>query len=267
MEPSTDNGTNLDLTAYQAGDYDAALDAYFGDLKADGVTDAMMGMWVIIPEGNIPVWTSVNPSIYSADVVKTIQFQKKYFPSSLSAIMLDSETYPSASSWSNGAYVSLLPYVQNIPKGLVNSFGLQGFPWAPPANQAGSSSFDPSVYLPASLASAAANSLGANNVWLNTGTFNLMYAQNSSETVTAQPTQRQAMLNGVLVQAKLLQAKGFDVDIHLFAQNKANTSEGTDWSYWNNVPEDEPGTQVLTTFIRESAEADIPLWLFDTYDQ
>jgi hypothetical protein len=267
MEPATDAGTNIDLSLYAAGNYDTALNDYFGDLKTDGVTDSMMGMWVIVPEGNIPVWTSVDPSTYTTDVVKTIQFQKKYFPSSLSAIMLDGETYPSASSWSGGAYDSLLPYVQNIPKGLVDSFGLQGFPWSPPADQAGADLYDPAIYLPVSEAAQAASSLGLNNVWLNTGTFNQMYSQDSAETVNATPIQRQSMLNGVLNQAKVLQADGYSVAVHLFAQNKSNTTEGTDWSYWNTVPGDEPSTTVLATFVRETNQANIALWLFDTYDQ
>jgi hypothetical protein len=267
MEPSTDQGTNIDLALYQAGDYDSALDSYFANLKADGVTDSMMGMWVVLPEGNEPVWTSVDPAVYTADVVKTIQFQKKYFPNSQSALLLNSETYPSASSWDNGDYVSLSPYVENIPKGLVNSLGLQGFPWSPPANQAGGDLVDPSVYLPPYLAAQAATDLGVTNVWFNTGTFNQMYAQSPSETVTAAPSLRQAELAGVIDQAKILQSQGFQVAIHLFAQNKANTSEGTDWSYWNNVPGDGPSTAVLTTFIRQTVEANIQFWLFDTYNQ
>jgi len=267
MEPDTDNGTNIDLNLYQAGAYDSALDAYFADLKADGVTDAMMGMWVILPEGNMPIWTTDDPATYSADVVKTIQFQKKYFPSSLSAILLNSESYPSASSWSGGSYSSLLPYLQGIPTGLVDSFGLQGFPWAPPADQLGAADYDPSVYLPTNLASEAAKALGISSIWFNTGTFNQMYTQNSAETVTLQPLQRQGMLNGVLAQAKALQAQGFSVAIHLFAQNKSNTSEADDWSYWQTSPNDGPGTAVFTTFVHQAAEANIPLWLFDTYDQ
>jgi hypothetical protein len=94
-----------------------------------------------------------------------------------------------------------------------------------------------------------------------------MYTQNSAETVTLQPLQRQGMLNGVLAQAKALQAQGFSVAIHLFAQNKSNTSEADDWSYWQTSPNDGPGTAVFTTFVHQAAEANIPLWLFDTYDQ
>ena len=264
MEPDNASGNNLDLTAYSNGAYDAALDTYFADIKAGGVTDAMMGMWVMLPEGNLPEWTSVNPTTFATDVTKVAQFQKKYFPTSQTSIMLDSESYPSATSWNDGAYVSLLPYVQGIPKGLIDSFGLQGFPWAPPANQGGSTLYDPAIYLRTDLAAAAARSLGVSSIWLNTGTFNQMYAGNSAETVTDTPQQRETMLDGVVAAARGLQSQGFTVSVHLFAQDKASDSEGTDWSYWQ-TPGDSPNTNVFATFVHDLTTANIPLWIFDTY--
>jgi hypothetical protein len=267
MEPDTDSGTELDLAQYQYGIYNAALDAYFADLKADGITDSMMGMWVLIPEGNIPGWGSVDPNTFAADVTITAQYQKQYFPNSQSAILLDSETYPSATSWSNGTYASLIPYVQGIPKGLINSFGLEGFPWAPPANQQGPQEYNPQVYLRTDLAVQAAHALGTTSIWLNTGTFHQMYTQDAAETVTLTPLQRQAILAEVVTQAKALRQQGFSVDVHLFAQNKANTSEAIDWSYWRTNPGDEPDTGVLTSFVHSLSAANIAFWLFDTYDQ
>jgi hypothetical protein len=268
LEPDDDNGTDLDLVQYQAGAYDTALDSYFSDIKAAGVTDSMMGMWVILPEGNLPEWSSVDPNVFAADVTKTVQFQKKYFPASQASIMLDSETYPSASSWSNGAYVSLLPYVQNIPEGLLDSFGLQGFPWAAPANANEASSYDPKTFLRTDLAAAVAQALGVSNIWFNTGTFHEMYAQSPAETVITSPVSRQIVLDGVVGQAKALQSQGFTVEVHLFAQNKATTSEGTNWSYWQNQPSDDSqDSAVLATFVHDLAVANIPLWLFDTYNQ
>lgn len=266
IEPDTIDGNNINLGLYAAGNYDSSLDAYFSDLKVDGITDTMMGMWVVLPEGNIPVWTSVDPTIYETVVTKTIEFQKKYFPNSQSAILLDSETYPSGASWGNGNYVSLLPFVKDIPKGLVDSFGLQGFPWAPPANQGGDKVYDPKTYLRIDFAAEAARSLGINNIWFNTGTFNQMYTQDSSQTVTALPVERQTMLQGVIAQAKILQGQGFSVSIHLFAEDKSSTSEAVDWSYWKTSPGTDANTVVFTTFAHDAAEAAIPLWLFDTYD-
>lgn len=261
LEPNDENGV-LDLEAYKAGQYDAGLDAYFAAIKQAGITDAMMGTWVMFPEGNIPGWGSVNPDTYATNVTKTIQFQKKYFPGSQSSIMLDSETYPSASSWSNGAYVSLLPYINPIPKGLVNSFGLQGFPWTPPKGQTGAV-LDPHIYLQVGLAAEAAHALGVTQVWLNTGTFSRAYAQNAAQTVSISGTTRQTMLHGVIAQANVLRQQGFSVAVHLFAQNKANTTEAIDWSYWAESPSTGADTPVFKAFAHDASASHLAIWLFD----
>jgi len=264
IEPVDNNGNNLDLNAYSNGTYDSALDAYFAALKNNGVTDAMMGMWVVLPEGNLPVWSTTNPVIYATDVTKTIQFQKKYFPESQSAILLDSESYAPDASWGDGSYVSFLPYIQNIPKGLIDSFGLQGFPWVAPANQTSNAVYDPKIYLRVDFAAEAARALGITNIWFNTGTFNQMYTQSADETVTLTPTLRQTKLNGVIAQANILQSQGFSVAIHLFAQDKSNTSEATDWSYWKVQPANDANTDVFKAFVYDATKAGIPLWLFDS---
>lgn len=263
LEPTTTNG-DIDLNSYRSGRYDSALNSYFYGLKSNGITDAMMGMWVIMPEGNIPVWSSVDPSTFVANVTKTISFQKKYFPASQSSVMLDGQTYPSSNSWEDGAYKSLLPYVQSIPKGLVDSFGLQGFPWAPRVGQSGDKAYDPAIYLHSGLASEAATALGVRNVWFNTGTFSRMYTDSPAQTVMAQPIERQAMLDGVIAQAKSLEDQGFNVSIHLFAEDKSTTSEATDWSYWRSVPANDANAVVFTTFVHDAAEAHLSLWLYDS---
>jgi len=261
MEPNDDHGL-LDLEQYAAGGYDTALDAYYAQLKSAGVSDAMMGTWVLLPEGNLPEWSSVDPDTFAAVVARTAQLQKKYFPASQVSLMLDSETYPSANSWSGGAYVSLVPYVQNIPRGLVDSFGLQGFPWAAPAGQSGSV-FDPATYLRTDLAMQAANALGVSNLWVNTGSFHAMYARQAGKTVTLTPLQRQAMLSGVVSQLRSVQAAGFTTAVHLFAENKANVSEGTDWSYWQGTPGEDDNSTVLSTFIHDVRAAGSQFWLYD----
>lgn len=264
MEPNDDHGL-LDLQNYSAGGYDTALDAYYAQLKNLGITDDSMGMWVMLPEGNLPEWSSVDPNVYAGVVTRTAQLQKKYFPGSRVSLMLDSESYPSASSWSGGAYVSLVPYVQSIPKGLVDSFGLQGFPWAAPAGQSGSVS-DPAIYLRTDVAMQAARALGTTDLWVNTGSFHTMYANQGAKSVSLTPQQRQTMLNGVLNQLRGVRTAGFSVSLHIFAENKANVSEGTDWSYWQTTPNEDANTTVLTTLVHDARAAGIPLWLYDAAD-
>ena len=72
------------------------------------------------------------------------------------------------------------------------------------------------------------------------------------------------MLSEVVQLATQTKAAGFTVSIHLFAQDKANLSEATDWSYWQE-PGDGPATAVFTTFAGQAAAAGIPLWIYDTY--
>lgn len=262
MEPTYPGGI-LDLAAIRAGAYDQALATYFSAIKSQGVTDSMMGSWVFFPEGNIPVWNNVEPSTFVANVTKVAGAMKQVFPRSKAALLLDSQTYPSGTNWSGGAYKSLLPYVQGIPAGLIDSFGLQGFPWTPPANQAGAPSYDPKSYLRVSLVAEATQALGVTQVWINTGTFSRAYAS-SSWAVTLTPKQRQQMLDGVLAQVKTLQTQGFTTSVHIFAEDKTATAEDIDWSYW---PSTQPGSgenaSVFKTFIRDARVNNVQLWIFD----
>ena len=245
------NGSQLDLSRYENGDYDPVLTAYFQALQSADITAAEMGMWVYLPEGNIPVWTTTDPSVFTAVVTKMARMQKQYFPGSQVGLLLDSESYRAGASWGNGQYVSLLPYVQNMPKGLINSFGMEGFPWVAPANRPDEVA-NPAVYLRTDLAIQAARALGVNNIWFNTGTFAEMYAGKPEQTVTNTPLQRQQMLESVLRLAHQVKVQGFTVSVHLFAQNKSSWTEATDWSYWTKEPGDRPDTSAFTAFAHDA---------------
>jgi hypothetical protein len=262
MEPTYPGGT-LDFNTYKAGAYDGALQAYFAALKAHGITDATLGTWVLFPEGNIPVWGNVDAATYTANVTRTAQFLRAQFPGGRTSLLLDSQTYPSGANWSGGRYVSLLPYISGIPKGLISSFGLQGFPWAAPAGETGSL-YDPNVYLATNLAAEAARNLGTSEVWLNTGTFGAAYTGAAAKQVTIGAAQRQTMLDGVVARAQSLRSQGFSVTIHVFAQDKSATSEGINWSYWSaNQPGAGDAAPIFKAFVHDLQAAGISLWLFD----
>ena len=91
-----------------------------------------------------------------------------------------------------------------------------------------------------------------------------MYAGQAGATVTNTPTQRQQMLEKVISLAQAVHSKGFSVEVHLFAENKAAEDEATDWSYWSSTPGDSPHTTVFTTFAYDAYLAGIPIWLFDS---
>ncbi len=264
MEP-TAAGDLIDAKQYKNGAYDTALDAFFAALKAKGVTDSMMGTWTPWPEGNIPVWTSVDPALFAANVAKTVQFQKKYFPASKAAVLLESKTYPNAGSWEGGKYVSLVPYVQSIPKGLINSFGLQGFAW-PPTAPGEAPQLNPLQFLRVDLAAQAAKSLGIKEVWFNTGVFSKSYVVSKTTPYVLSAIQRQSVLNNIVSQARTLKGQGFSVKVHLFTKDKSGLGEAIDWSFWHAVAPTSDATKVFKTFVRDLQNMSVDLWLYDSTD-
>jgi hypothetical protein len=263
LEPTRVTGGLVDVNTYRSGGYDAALDTYFAALKAAGITDIQMGMWNPFPEGNIPVWGDTNPATHTAIVRRTVQIQKKYFPASKASILLESKTYPSGNSWEGGRYASLLPYVRGFPAGLIDSFGLQGFPWGK-MSKLDVSVLEPAVYLRADLAIEAAATLGVQEVWFNTGTFATFHKGTGMPMLYLGEKQRQQILENVLTQAKAIKAAGLKPVVHLFARDKSQTDEKIDWSYWKaGQMNSSPATQVFKTFVSDARAANVPLWLYD----
>lgn len=268
MEPTTSTGL-IDLKLYRAGGYDATMSTYYQTIKGLGIGDATMGTWVLFPEPNIPGWNSVSPTNFVANVIRTAQLQKNYFPGSGTSIMLDAKSYPSADSWEGGEYLSLAPYVAGIPNGLINSFGFQAFPWVPPATDNEPAVTDPQVFMPIDLAAEAATLLGTKSIWLNTGTFGSAYAKSASQLVTVSYSQRAQILAGVSSNAAQLKTEGYDVSVHLFAENKSQSDEAKDWSYWHDLTADSAssnGQVILKKFIAQLHKAGVNFWLFDSND-
>jgi hypothetical protein len=228
MEPTTGSGV-VNFRDYSNGAFDSALDSYFQALKNNGITDSSMGMWVYFPEADM--------------------------------------SYPAGSTgWDNGKYTSLAPYISGIPKGLIDSFGLQGFPWVPAANVKGTNNLNPATFLSSSIAAEAAKILGTQSIWLNTGTFKASYTNSAAATVSMTPLQRQAILNGVIAQVSNLRSTGFKTAVNLFAQDKSKTSEAIDWSYWKSGQlSQSTDTATFTNFAGQLHGAGAELWLFDTY--
>lgn len=272
MEPANDQGP-INFNEYKAGAYDDALNAFFGGLKSQGISDKAMGTWVSFPEANSPEWgTEGEPSTYITDpavvaacITRTVQIQKNetHFPHSGASIMLNSLSYPDGdAAGEHGAYKPLDVYTSRIPKGLIDSVGLQGFPWSAPANEAHDTTYDPKQFLNAGMLMKAAEPLGVRNIWFNTGTFGEMYANDNSQAVRMGAQQRGNMLNGVLGEAAYAASHGYGVTVNLFAENKSGTEEGTDWSYG-----DSDSQAVFKRFVSQAAERHITLSLFDTTEK
>jgi len=265
VEPVTAWGL-VDFTEFESGFYNQWLTTYFQQLKADGITDAQIGTWVPFPEANLPYWNRANstPADFGVIVSNYLTILKKYFPGAKGSILLSSATYATTDfDWSKGEYLSLLPYVKNIKPGLVDSFGLQGFPWLPVKGATGNGITNPAEYLNYKLAEEAANALQVKTIWFNTGTFGSKYTNNPDQTVFMPPETRKTILLNTLTEAGKLKSDGFTVSINLFAQDKSNTSEATNWSYWATAGTDSPDKIVLVDFLAAAGQKNIPVSLFD----
>lgn len=259
----------VDFGEFKQGMYDPWINAYFAELKAQGITDEQMGIWVPFPEANLPYWNnqSVKPEDFGVVVTKYVQMQKAVFPKSKASIMLNSASYDASDfNWENGEYISLVPFLKDIPKGLIDSFGLQGFPWAPRATAegAGHGLYDASEYLNYKLTEEAAAYLGVKDVWMNTGSFHTKYTSDPKQTVTLTPATRKDILTTVNVEALKLQKDGYHVSVNIFAEDKSTVAEETDWSYWDESgPKYSEDAIVFNNFASLLRTENIDLWVFD----
>lgn len=253
------------LSEIKHGVYDATLKTYYDTLKTERITSALMGTWVLFPEANTPSWHTTHPDDFVVNVRKVGQMQKRVFPASKVSILLSGRTYPDDdSAWNHGELKSLVPYVTGLPKGLVDSIGYQGFPSASAANAPiPYSQLDARDFLPATIIIEAMKKLAIKNVWLNTGTFTRMYTDDPVAEIRLTASQRDMILQGVLMQAQLLKARHFHVSVNLFAADKSQSDEHTDWSYW------QPGkatasadTTVFDMFVRRLRQNEIGFMLY-----
>jgi len=263
-EPYISSGA-MSYRAYLAGDYDAAMTQYFQQLKNDGVTDSMMGTWVPFPESNVPGWNNMGtePHDYALCVNKYLSLLKQYFPGAKGSILLSATTYePDDTNWENGNYISLSPYVDALDRNLVTSVGIEGFPWMSNAKQAPHTIFNAAEFLQPDLAIGMAQVLRTRDIWINTGTFDGKYTNDASKTVHMSVTERKAILDDVLQVATNLrdyQENQYRVSVNLFSEDKSNTTEATDWSYFQNASSE----AVLKDFLVQANKDSVPISISD----
>jgi hypothetical protein len=264
FEPSLASPTII--TDIKNGLHDRAVQLYFETLKNTNLSSEQMGTWVLFPEANTPTWHNTSPEDFTTNVQRIARIQKTVFPESKNSILLNSWSYPSNDiSWSNGELKSLLPYVENIPSGLIDSIGLQGFPYKSPASETTLDRLHVSEFLPDNIAGEAARSLGVKTIWLNTGTFSRMYTNESINEVQLSANERGKILNDILDEAGKLQKEDYEVSINIFAQNKADLPEHVDWSYWpQSTPAQGTNATVLELFLRKLQQQKLHFSLYDT---
>jgi len=247
------------------GHYDNVLARYYDRLKVHSLTDSQMGTWVLFPEANTPTWRITDPVVFQANLIKVARLQKDAFPTSKVSILLNSRTHPdNDTSWSNGEIKSLVPYLNTIPEGLLDSFGYQGFPSQSPADNApGYRLLKADQFLPTGIAQQAMTTLGIKKIWFNTGTYASIYTSDADKVVRQSTAQRHTILQQIIQQAQTMQ--GVDVSINIFAEDKTKTPESINWSYWQgNAPDKSPDAHALADFIATLQNEHIEFSLYDT---
>jgi hypothetical protein len=231
-EPVTDWGV-IDIEAFKNGQFDNSLATYFSTIAQSNVADDQMGVWVPFPEANLPYWnrTNVKPNDFAPVANRYLGIYKRAFPAAKGSVLLNSATYESPDfQWNEEKYISLAKYAEHLDKTLVDSFGLQGFPWSPPTTSGGGQ-LHAYNFLNYKIAQEAADIIGTKNIWFNTGTFSQKYTLDPINTVRVTPLQRMDILNDILGQAKKLKEGGYNVSINIYSPDRSDDIEATDWSY------------------------------------
>jgi hypothetical protein len=162
----------------------------------------------------------------------------------------------------------LLAYTRLVENDLIDVAGLQGFPWYPTEEgDSRSPVISADTFAPAYLVDEMAKSLGVNEVLLNTGSFRHSKADNGGD-VTVTTLDRQKTLNSIVQEVSKLHSMRYAVTVNVFAENKFDTKEGVDWSYW------QPGaytssehTALFTTFVRDIKKMNGDISIFDSREK
>ncbi len=241
LEPVNTNGL-INLAEISEEKYDQQLEEFFKELKTVN-SSKIDKIWIPYPEINTPSWDRENffPEDYPPIVNNFSAMLERHFPNDQIGVLLNAKSYdPTTNNWNGGKRISFRPYIQDIEKGKVDIFIAQGFPWMFERISAKDMiAYEHSI--------AAAKDLNAEEFWINTGTFHTMKNQAGTERVTNKPERRERELREMLSVAKEIKEQGFKVRFHLFAENKSDKTEATDWSY----NQSEKIQQILKEFIRD----------------
>jgi hypothetical protein len=261
-EPN-DGPNMLSFTDFANGAYNPVLDQYFTALKNTGITDRQMGIWVPFPEPNIPVWNSIGsvPSDFGLLINNYSSSLKKQFPTTPVTVLMNYTSFdPSDKSYSSPKISNFDEHLKNIKPGMVNSFGMQGFPWVESNRPSNGSINDPQVFLQPANAMRAANQLGVNTIWFNSGTVSSKYTQQPNLKVDIAPAERRQVNNNKVALYNQIKNAGYKVWVNEFTQDKSNTAEQTNFSYLQTANDQ----AVFKDFAKKLNDSGISLSLFDS---
>lgn len=233
FEPYDENLQEIHFGDLKKWSHDASIRLLFTLLR-DTYSIPSEDIWMIVPypEINTPAYKRLwfQPQDFSGLVNRFFKEIKSVYPSIRSGLLLDSKSYAINENWGDGSFESFLPYIQDIPPGTIDSFGIQGFPWV--SNNQKIQAYDPKIYLPFGITDEAARKLSVKSVWMNTGVMRKKYQNN---TVIITPETSEKILFDTLAHAKLFQDKGYTLLVNIFAQNKFQHYEATNWSFLGDI--------------------------------
>jgi hypothetical protein len=256
--------TNLNFVQFSNGAYDQFISDYFTNLKAQGVTDSIMGTWVPFPEANLPAWDNLGstPTMIAQNFNRYMSILQSKFSTVKGSLLLNSRTYaPEDKNYTNGQYKSFAEYGANLDSRYLDSVGIQGFPWYSPKNQQWGNTKTADIFLQPGLATEFAKAAKVNKVWFNTGSASSVYTNDKLKTVVIPSQDRAAVLNSILTAAKQVKANlglGSNVMLNIFAQDKSQTPEAINWSYTQLSD-----LAIFKTFLINANLARIDLGYFD----
>ena len=233
-----DGDVQLSFTEFAKGVFNPVLDQYFAAIKNTGITSQQMGMWVPFPEANIPTWNSEGstPADFGLLINNYSSILKKYFPTTTISVLMNYTSFnPTDKSYSKPSITNYDEYLKNIKSGLVDSFGMQGFPWVEANRSSDNSVNDPQIFLQPANTMRAANQLGINSIWFNTGTISSKYTQNPNLRVNISAADRQVINNNKIKVFDKVKNAGYNIWVNEFVQDKSNTAEQTNFSYLQTV--------------------------------
>lgn len=260
MEPDSEWGL-VDFHEYAQGYYDEWITAYFKQLKRAGIDDSKMGLWIPFPEPQQPFWNNSTPDDFALSANRYFEAMRSVFPKAKTGILLDSQ------AGEDRQELQLLSYTRLINNSLVDVAGLQGFPWDPTEdNDFRTPLSSASEFIPASVLDEVAKSLGTKEVLINTGTYRHRKTENGGN-LAIPIDKRHSELTSITHEVSLLREMGYSTTINIFTQNKLDTKEGTDWSYWQSGKyTTSQQTPLFTNFVHALASSGSKISLFDAKD-
>ncbi|MGL4759085.1 MAG: hypothetical protein ACRCXZ_07125 [Patescibacteria group bacterium] len=233
FEPAFESGY-LNFKKIAEGEYNSSLRNYFEALVKEGMTTENIGQIIPFPEPNIPVWNRKDsePETFAKAFNNFVEILREYIPNQKAIPLLNTKTYnQDDKDWAKGSIQSLKPWVKDIKEDYIGKVGLQGFPWQSAKNER--QVFETSIekFLPIKSIEELIETTNNNTIMLNTGTYGSKYTQDKNKTVIFQPKDRKKILDEIQLLTYNLQKKGNKVAINIFAEDKSDVAEDTDWSY------------------------------------